>query len=1135
MLLTVSTEFIYLYVIISISALLVSGTVLYFIRLRSKIAQSTPSPGSLQSNHTSTVTASFHNVINQHPHLIRAASISSVDNDYLETLSGVQQLARLAVHLPVVGSLVSALDDLTKELVRFKSRKETISVFAGRLDRVALMLTHLIESFIKNNVTFSEYDLIISELCETLVNAHKYCLEVKKASIWTWRDPKAKFDELDETISKLLGEMTIVLNLSISKKSDVTNNKLDKEQGPHRQIKNPAMKAFWCNLLNPQAQVDLPMFLEYCQDYIENDERVLEQHRLNKSGLQLHSIIDEQSIKRLVSMVKVSLTRGNGCKDGFVTVFHVNRLTKAIDPSLDFISVLYELCGPVVKIIPSLSESIKDTVWGRCEEKGPLEDAVMRSLRSEGRWTLVHGSAYVGKTHRWMVGAHSLHEDEAAIWINLKNVNSRTDLLSTITSQLSLGVGQLEQVDIAFITLIEEAFLHDPSASKSKSTKKMALVFDHVSIVNVSLIVDAMKSVIINIFKLQRTLPIAVVLITSYDEEDHLNFNANIARTQLSEEILDVRNSQSFATYSSATFPNRSNVLDVIDVPILSEPEALELAEQCNASDPLLLVRAARHLPGLIKSLHHLPQHVLQSISNDTITPTISPAATPTKSLRLFGRKRREEHIALSLSTDAKVCASCLYVPLYSNGFIFSKELAWRVCQRVMGGDMNRWLEAFDGLLAVGWIQAFGDQGFTIGKGSIKPDVAAEEYQSFQHFDDKLLWEIYFRYWVDELLAIRGMLMSRDQMLGCACFDTWRDHFGFLFQSVVDTGKYIKHSNGDVARHALQLKLELSTVIGIILDVVGCTDIHDMRLSPTFSLLVNRSILIILCSYSSSEKISDVEDIERDLITGDLSRLWSLHPENKSKIIRACIEISWSLKVTQSRQSISILQTVIATLSDTLIAKLYSDTLADHQLAVKESDLTSFDRSYDNAYGKLGNVLRISKRYHEAVIVQEKVYNVRCRIYGSTNKKSIKALFNLATARKFSQDYHGALAAINEVMEAREKTLDTMNVFMSNCYHCKASALAELSQFEESCTCFEQALQIRLAMLGEDHSRTASTHRSYADLLLKMDKKEEALDHYHHAKRIYTNLYSPTDKRVTAIAKILAASFNDSVAKNEAS
>lgn len=51
---------------------------------------------------------------------------------------------------------------------------------------------------------------------------------------------------------------------------------------------------------------------------------------------------------------------------------------------------------------------------------------------------------------------------------------------------------------------------------------------------------------------------------------------------------------------------------------------------------------------------------------------------TPTRSRLSYRRKKREEFIMNSLSYDQKICTLCLYPPLYANGFIFSKELAWR-------------------------------------------------------------------------------------------------------------------------------------------------------------------------------------------------------------------------------------------------------------------------------------------------------------------------------------------------------------------------------------------------------------------------------------------------------------------------
>jgi hypothetical protein len=52
--------------------------------------------------------------------------------------------------------------------------------------------------------------------------------------------------------------------------------------------------------------------------------------------------------------------------------------------------------------------------------------------------------------------------------------------------------------------------------------------------------------------------------------------------------------------------------------------------------------------------------------------------SSPTRSRLSIRRKKREELIFSSLTRDQRLCAACLYPPLFYNGFIFSKELAWR-------------------------------------------------------------------------------------------------------------------------------------------------------------------------------------------------------------------------------------------------------------------------------------------------------------------------------------------------------------------------------------------------------------------------------------------------------------------------
>lgn len=73
-----------------------------------------------------------------------------------------------------------------------------------------------------------------------------------------------------------------MLSLNNSKKADSSLSKLDDiEQGPHRQIKNPAMKSFWRCLLNPNAKVELGLFIECCLNYIENNDLIVDEYNKN--------------------------------------------------------------------------------------------------------------------------------------------------------------------------------------------------------------------------------------------------------------------------------------------------------------------------------------------------------------------------------------------------------------------------------------------------------------------------------------------------------------------------------------------------------------------------------------------------------------------------------------------------------------------------------------------------------------------------------------------------------------------------------------------------------------------------------------------------------------------------------------
>lgn len=245
-----------------------------------------------------------------------------------------------------------------------------------------------------------------------------------------------------------------------------------------------------------------------------------------------------------------------------------------------------------------------------------------------------------------MIGAHDLLEHESVLWIDMKNVKTAADLLSALSSQLSLGVLHLEQVDKAMTGLIESIATTNPSLGSSQEMvvghsssssltslspsqshsnaatsvslsqslsvvgnqgivqeRTCSVILDHVDIGKVEGTLEMLRSLIVTLSKLQQQYFISVVLILSQASHDFE------VVSQLSKGIGEIVTS----TSNSSSDPPK---IDFLYIDALQYDEAMKLASFFAASDPALLVKTGKCLPGLMKCLHTIPQHVLSSIAN---------------------------------------------------------------------------------------------------------------------------------------------------------------------------------------------------------------------------------------------------------------------------------------------------------------------------------------------------------------------------------------------------------------------------------------------------------------------------------------------------------------------------------------
>ena len=93
---------------------------------------------------------------------------------------------------------------------------------------------------------------------------------------------------------------------------------------------------------------------------------------------------------------------------------------------------------------------------------------------------------------------------------------------------------------------------------------------------------------------------------------------------------------------------------------------------------------------------------------------------------------------------------------------------------------------------------------------------------------------------------------------------------------------------------------------------------------------------------------------------------------------------------------------------------------------------------------------------------------------------------------------------------------------MANTYNNIATILEELGKVDEAEKCYENSLKLRLVILGENHSDTASSYNNIGNLLQQKNKTKDALKHYESSLRIQIALHGEEHLEVSRLRLLIA-------------
>jgi tetratricopeptide (TPR) repeat protein len=736
------------------------------------------------------------------------------------------------------------------------------------------------------------------------------------------------------------------------------------EAGCQRQLKHPALRAFWRVRLDSSSKVTHTEFLEAMEAYLQ-------------------SIVTPPMTKTALTTIKDGLKsileRIDTNGDGMITIFEVNQWTKHLDPNLTLLATLGQFNQlRTLKLIPTIkSDAKQQIVWGTNMYRKPIRDTVLSSMHGADSWTVVYGPSLSGKSYRWLVGAHELPSEQTVVWIDLNSVSTVQEMYSSVSAQLSLSVLSLDDMISEFRLLLERYI-----------SSACTIVIDHVDITNQVVYYPLIKT----IRKLKKNFKMAVVLISSLESRPSLEDFAKEIKVPISG-------------------------ITVIYIGPLPREESLTLAQYYKVADPTLLMEAARHLPGYIRSMRFLPLSSLVAI-----TRSADASMTSSRSVDGSIAHTRDIIIAENLSELEIRCAMCLYHPLIGNnglGFIFSKAIAWNLCYEAVSRNVDTLNTTLARLVEVGWLRLVADEGYLIAPTSCLPSYPATS--TALPVNELHQWSIYYRYWIGEAVRMNEQLRSKDQLVACSYYDSSRKHFETFFEHLCQSPIWQNAFPPPVVH---ELICHLSS---------GIAHIIEYRFQPAEGLRISKAILRILCRGDDSGRIVD-------------ERYWRNDAKLKSVILRAVVNLAWDYYRTG--------QQVIAEEIIQAVLKFYA-----------RDDEVNF--AY--ALNKLAIILRGLGRNEDALEMHKKCYALRMSVFGEEHIDSAQSMNNIAIVLNALGRKDEAIKAHERCLAIRVALLGKKHVAVGDSNFNLAGVYQSIGKNEDALECYKRARAAYIATYGKKH------------------------------------------------------------------
>ena len=246
-----------------------------------------------------------------------------------------------------------------------------------------------------------------------------------------------------------------------------------------------------------------------------------------------------------------------------------------------------------------------------------------------------------------------------------------------------------------------------------------------------------------------------------------------------------------FVSVEELQLPDTVGVPDRIKIDPLNDEEAAQLCQRYDIPPDNIptVIAASRGLPGEIIKQAQLPRRLLDTMESSD------------DALFLF-----------TLSDSDRTVAACLY-PALSTAYVFDRTMTCRLCSPYIA-DEDVVTESLDRLVSTQWLRMKSDQGYFIP--STNNDPFRIQGWSTQVTPQQQC-DSYYRYVVDQIVAIEDSLGGAGELLGCLLYDKLSEHVEYVLGCL----------SGSIAH--VHMILEPSDVEGLLLTMRSIWNIVSKR------------------------------------------------------------------------------------------------------------------------------------------------------------------------------------------------------------------------------------------------------------------------------------------------------------------